>query len=257
MLIAIPLGLLIGLVVGAVGGGAAILALPVLVYALGQPVGPASSASLVVVAVGAVVAVTSLSHRNHVCWRVAFAFSVPSVAGSLVGGVANAHVGGTLLIAGFVPLMLLGARATWRRARSQPTAGIGACPPDPARRVAGAGAGVGLLTGLFGVGGGFLVVPVLTARLGLGFRRAVATSLVIIAVTATAGLVSHLLAGAGLDLPVALGLALPTAAGALVGAVAGRSLPQAALARVYAVVVTVVAVLLLVDVAFLGGPPGH
>ena len=73
VLLAIPLGFAIGLVVGAVGGGGALLALPVLIYVLGEEVGPASTASLIVVAIAAAVGAGALALRGHVCWRIAAA----------------------------------------------------------------------------------------------------------------------------------------------------------------------------------------
>ena len=83
--IAILLGLAIGVVVGSVGGGGAILALPVLIYVLDQPVGPASTASLVVVSVAAAIGAGSLARHGRVCWRLAFRFAVPAALGSLLG----------------------------------------------------------------------------------------------------------------------------------------------------------------------------
>lgn len=83
LLLAVPLGLVIGLVVGAVGGGGAILALPVLVYVLGEPVGPAATASLIVIAVAAAVGAGALALNGQVCWRLALIFSMPTAAGSL------------------------------------------------------------------------------------------------------------------------------------------------------------------------------
>jgi uncharacterized membrane protein YfcA len=120
-----------------------------------------------------------------------------------------------------------------------------------------AGLAVGALTGFFGVGGGFVIVPVLVLWLGAGFRRAVATSLVIITLTGAVALTSHLLAGARLDLPVTLVLAGSTALGALGGTLIGGRLPQHQLGRAFAVVVGLVALFLLVDVLALGGPPGY
>jgi uncharacterized membrane protein YfcA len=116
---------------------------------------------------------------------------------------------------------------------------------------------VGLLTGFFGVGGGFVIVPVLTLGLGLNFRRGVATSLVIITLTGLAALASHLLTGARPDLPITAALAASTAVGALCGTLVGQRLPQASLGRAFALVVTTVAIFLLIDTALLGGPPGH
>ena len=257
MLLAVIFGLAIGLVVGAVGGGGAILALPVLVYVLGEDVGPASTASLIVVAVAAAVGAGALARHGQVCWRLALLFSAPAAAGSLLGAVANTAVGPSALILGFVPVMLVAALATWQRAGSGGAEdGARGCPRPPALRVLAAGFAVGALTGLFGVGGGFIVVPVLSIWFGAGFRRAVATSLVIITLTGLAALASHLVAGAAPAAGLTAALAGATAAGALLGAAVNRRVPQQVLGRAFAVVVVVVALLLLVDTLALGGPPG-
>ncbi|HWC27840.1 MAG TPA: sulfite exporter TauE/SafE family protein [Solirubrobacteraceae bacterium] len=253
---AVALGLAIGLVVGSVGGGGAILALPVLVYVLGQPVGPAASASLIVVAVAAAVGAGSLALRGHVCWRIALTFAPPGAIGALLGTLAATAVAAPLLVLLFVPVMLVAAVATWRRAAGRGVEGDGGCPRPPAERVLVAGVAVGLLTGFFGVGGGFMIVPVLTLWLSVGLRRAVATSLVIITLIGSAALASHLLAGSEIEPAVTVALALPTALGALLGTLASARLPQALLGRAFAVVVGGVALLLLVDVLVLGGPPG-
>jgi uncharacterized membrane protein YfcA len=256
VLLAIPFGIAIGLIVGAVGGGAAILALPVLVYVLGEPVSPASTASLVVVALAAAVGAGSLARHGNVCWRLAVAFSAPAAAGSLVGTVAVQHVRGSAQILAFVPVMLVAAGATWQRAgstRGEPDAD---CPPTALAKVLVAGFGVGVLTGFFGVGGGFVIVPVLTLWLELSFRRAVATSLVIITITGAAALASHLAEGAQIDVPITALLAGSTAVGAALGTAVGNRLPQDLLGRGFAVIVGVVAMCLLVDTLALGGPPG-
>jgi uncharacterized membrane protein YfcA len=129
------------------------------------------------------------------------------------------------------------------------------CPPVALARAATAGLGVGLLTGFFGVGGGFLIVPVLTVWLGVPFRRAVGTSLAVVTISAVAALASHLGAGAAPNVPLTAVLAGGTAIGALAGTVIGRRLPQRALGRGFALVVLGVAVLLLVDTLGLDGPP--
>lgn len=253
--VALPFGLAIGFVVGGVGGGGAILALPVLVYVLGEGVGPASTASLIVIAVAAGVGAGALAFRGHVCWRLALSFSAPAAVGSLLGAIANAAVSPRVLILAFVPIMLVAAVATWRRASGGSGDEECECPAPAWPRVLAGGFGVGALTGFFGVGGGFLIVPVLTLWLGAGFRRAVATSLVILTLTGLAALASHLAAGSGLNVPVTVALAGSTAVGALLGTMVGRRLPQELLGRAFAVVVTAVAAFLLVDTVFLGGPP--
>lgn len=253
--LAIVLGLAIGMIVGAVGGGGAILALPVLVYVLGEPVGPASTASLVVVSVAAAIGAGSLARHGRVCWRLAFTFAVPAALGSLVGTIASHEIEGSVLILAFVPVMLLAAVLTWKRAGE--SGGDGTCPDPPMARTLTAGLLVGLLTGFFGVGGGFVIVPVLGVWLGVPFRRAVATSLVIIALTGVAALASHLAAGARPDLSVTLTLSIATGVGAVLGTTVAERVPQSLLRRGFAVLVGAVAFALLIDVLALGGPPGR
>jgi uncharacterized protein len=229
--IAILLGLAIGVIVGAVGGGGAILALPVLIYVLDEPVGPASTASLVVVSLAAAIGAGSLARHGRVCWTLAFRFALPAACGSLLGTLASRSIGGPALVLAFVPVMLVAAFATWRRSGEGSEVDTG-CPEARLDRVLVAGLGVGVLTGFFGVGGGFVIVPVLTLWFETPFRRAVATSLVIITLTGA------------------------TALGALLGTTVGERLPQRVLRRGFAVLVTAVAFALLIDVLALGGPPG-
>jgi len=106
---------------------------------------------------------------------------------------------------------------------------------------------VGVLSSILGVGGGFVIVPVLTLWLDVPFRRAVATSLVIITITGCSALASHLLAGSRPDLGVTLTLAVATGAGALLGTQVAERLPQAFLRRGFALLVAAVALALLID----------
>ncbi|MFI5025484.1 MAG: sulfite exporter TauE/SafE family protein [Solirubrobacterales bacterium] len=256
MLLAIPFGLAIGAVVGTVGGGGAILALPVLVYVLDQGVSSASTASLIVVAVAASVGAGSQARDGHVCWRVALIFSVPAAAGAYAGTVANGAVSAQGLILAFVPVMLTAALLTYHRGDDPGSEEVfDRCPEPSIARAAGAGVVVGSMTGFFGVGGGFLIVPALTLLLGLGMRRAIATSLAIITLTGAVALISHLARGADPDWPLTIVLAGSAAVGALGGSALGRRVPVETLARAFAVVVAVVAIFLLVDVLALGGPP--
>jgi uncharacterized protein len=255
LVVAAALGLAIGLVVGSVGGGGAILALPVFVYVLDEPVGPASTGSLIVVAIAAAVGAGSLAVRDQVCWRLAASFAGPAALGALLGTAAATAISAKLLVLLFVPVMLLASFGTWQRACSGPGGADGDCPRPAVARLLLAGFAVGLLTGFFGVGGGFMIVPVLTLWFGAGFRRAVATSLVIITFTGLVALAGHLVAGSEIDTGVTAALALPTAVGAFLGARVSARLPAAALGRGFAVVVCTVALFLLLDVLVLGGPP--
>lgn len=255
ILLAIPFGLAIGLVVGTVGGGGAILALPVLVYVLGEGVSPASTASLIVVALGASVGAGAQARHGQLCRRVALTFSVPAALGAYAGTLANTVVSGRALVLAFVPVMLCAAALTYLRG-DQPAAGADeGCPELRLARTAGAGFAIGVMTGFFGVGGGFLIVPALTVLLTMPVRRAIATSLAIITLTGVAALVSHLAEGAEPNWGLTLVLCAGAAAGALAGTALGRRLPTAALTHAFGVLVAALAIFLLVDVLLLGGPP--
>lgn len=258
MIAAIPLGIAIGLAVGMVGGGGAVLAVPVLVYLLGEDVHAATTASLLVVAAASLAGAVGQARRGRVCWGPAAGFAVAAAAGSLPGTLANREVGGAALLAAFAVVMLLAASATWRRAGAS-AEGEGdewVCPPAPLRHVLPLGFVLGLLTGFFGVGGGFLVVPALAVGLHFALRQAIGTSLVIVTLVSIAGLASHLGTGADLDWALALPFGAATVVGALGGPALSARVPQAALGRGFAALVSAVAVYLLVEAAFLGGPPG-
>lgn len=260
LLLAIPFGLAIGAVVGTVGGGGAILALPVLVYVLDQGVSPASTASLIVVALAASFGAGSQALDGRLCWRVALTFSAPAAVGAYLGTLANERVDAETLVLAFVPVMLLAAVLTYRRGddvggRGSTSYEGGECPPPGSFRALAGGLVVGVMTGFFGVGGGFLIVPALTMLLGLSMRRAVATSLAIITLTGLAALASHLAAGSEPDWGLTAVLALAAGAGAVAGSSLGRRLDQRRLAQAFGVTVGAVAILLLLDVLLLGGPP--
>ena len=254
-LLAIPFGFAIGVVVATVGGGGAILALPVLVYVLGEGVSPASTASLIVVALGASAGAGVQARDGQLCARVALTFSVPAAAGAYLGTLANTEVSGRALVLAFVPVMLFAAVLIAWRGDDSPSDGDADCPRPDLARAGSSGLAVGAMTGFFGVGGGFLIVPALTILLGLPMRRAIATSLAIITFTSAAALVSHLVAGEQPNWSLTLVLCGAAAAGALVGSAAGRRLPERTLALAFGAIVAVVAVFLLADVLLLGGPP--
>ena len=262
MLLAIPFGLAIGLAVGTLGGGGSVLAVPVLVYVLGQTVSEATTASLVVVAAGAVAGGLSHARAGRVCWRHAGWFTAAAIPGIALGTLAAEAVSGPLLLAGFALVMLAAAHATWRKAQDSepepdgPWERTGTCPPLRLPRDLLAGAAIGLVTGFFGVGGGFLIVPTLAIALAFTMRTAVGTSLTIITATSLLGLGAHLLAGRSVQIDVTAAMTVTCVAGAVAGAAVAGRIPQRVLGRGFALLVVAVAAYLLVSVAFLSGPPG-
>jgi hypothetical protein len=180
--------------------------------------------------------------------------------GVIAGTALGNAVSGSALIAAFSVVMLVAAVAIWRKAGSGGAAGAAptesACPPLRLDRDLGAGVLIGVMTGFFGVGGGFLIVPTLALFLALSMRLAVGTSLVIITAVSVMGLSAHLVAGRELDLAVTGAMTAACVVGALAGAGLAGRVPQRTLGRGFAALVTGVASFLLVSAAFLGGPPG-
>ncbi len=259
VLLAIPFGLAIGVAVGMLGGGGSVLAVPILVYVLHQSVSEATTASLVVVAAGSIAGGLGHARANRICWRHAGTFTAAALPGIVLGTLAGETVSQTLLIVAFALVMLGAAQATWRRAGEKEPEGTwepgATCPPLRLPRDLIAGAAVGFLTGFFGVGGGFLIVPTLAIALAFTMRTAVGTSLAIITATALLGLAVHLIAGRSLDAGVTGTMSAACVAGALAGAVAASHVPQRALGQTFALLVVAVASYLLISVAFLDGPP--
>jgi uncharacterized membrane protein YfcA len=259
-LAAIPFGVAIGVAVGLLGGGGSVLAVPVLVYVLHQDAETATTISLVVVTAAALAGGYQHALTGRVCWRHAGAFTAASLPGIVAGTLLANVVSGRALIAGFAIVMLAAAAATWRKAT-----GLGAsendllertCPALQLGRHLVAGLAIGLLTGFFGVGGGFIIVPTLAMALLFSMRTAIGTSLAIITATSILGVLVHLGTGRTLDLELTLAMGAGCVVGALFGARWSARVPQQVLGRGFAGLVIGVAGYLLVSAAFLGGPPG-
>ncbi|MGI8792755.1 MAG: sulfite exporter TauE/SafE family protein [Acidimicrobiales bacterium] len=202
-MLASPLGFLIGVSLGALGGGGSILAVPVLVFVAGQSPSRATSTSLVVVGVAALIGAVGHWRAGRVRVGIGLVFGFVGVAGSLAGTALNRRLDGDVLLLAFAGLILVAAWrmfATESPADEDATEGknrteSGEWTATAVIKLAVAGTGVGFLTGLFGVGGGFVIVPVLALVLGLPMPVAVGTSLLVIAVNTAVALAAR--AGGG------------------------------------------------------------
>ena len=202
-----PLGFLIGLSLGALGGGGSILAVPALVYGAGQTPKQATTTSLILVGVTSLIGIVPHWKAGRVRVVPGIIFGLAGVGGSLLGSNWNKAVDPDVLLLAFSMLMVVAAAAMWRRTRvpSAPVgAGVVSGPADDAPdaltltkvrvepgvvvKVAVAGTIVGLLTGFFGVGGGFVIVPGLVLALGFTMPEAVGTSLLVIAINSAVAL---------------------------------------------------------------------
>ncbi len=232
-LIAVLAGALIGLSLGALGGGGSILAVPVLVYALGQTPIQATTGSLVVVGVTALTGAFAAWRAGNLLPGRGIAFGLVAIAGAAAGAKASAHVDGAVLLAAFAVLMLLigaimairllrgGSRLAERPALDDPIITFSptfTCQCPRAFKVLVMATVVGLLTGFLGVGGGFLVVPALLLGLGVPMRYAAGTSLLVISMTSAAALAVRTGAGLHPDWWLVLLLTAASAAAGYAGA---------------------------------------
>jgi uncharacterized protein len=238
-LLALPFGLAVGLLLGLVGGGGSILAVPVLVYVLGQPVKAATTESLLIVGTAALVGAAAYARSGRVQIRTGLAFGAAGAAGAIVGTALNRLVSDRVLLLGFALLLSAAAAAMLRRRPDL---------PEPGKlslvRVAPAGLATGVLTGFFGVGGGFVIVPALVLLLGLPITLAVGTSLLVIALTSGAALASHLASGS-IDWTIAVAFTGAAIAGALAGRRLGATVSAERLGHLFALSLVAIAVFLV------------
>ena len=262
LIIAVVAGALIGLSLGALGGGGSILAVPVLVYALGQSPAQATTGSLVVVGVTSLLGAVTAYRAGNVLLGRGVAFGAVALGGAALGARASAHVAEPVLLAAFAVLMLavggLMAVRQVRGGRSGPgSLHVGratldhpiisfsptfACQCPRALKVLVTATVVGLLTGFLGVGGGFLVVPALVLALALPMEYAAGTSLVVITITSAAALAVRAGAGVSPDWWLVGVLTAASALGGVVGARLANRIDTRRLAAAFTVLVLAVAV---------------
>ena len=232
MLIALTVGLavVVGVTLGLLGGGGSILMVPLLVYVAGMDTKEAIAASLVVVGVTAAVSVIGHARAGRVRWRTGLIFGAAGMAGALAGGFIGGHLPGQLLMLAFAGMMVATAVAMLRDRKDVDPAK--AHTELPVGRVLLDGAVVGLITGLVGAGGGFLVVPALALLGGLPMGVAVGTSLLVIAMKSFAGLTGYL-ASVSIDWPVVGAITAAAVVGSLLGARLVGRIPADALRRAF------------------------
>lgn len=241
------IGFLIGLVLGLTGAGGSVFAVPLLVMTLGLTVQMAAGLSLGAVCVAASLGVLLRLRSRQIQWLPAGVFALAGAAAAPLGGLLSEQLTEVVLLSSFAILVLVIAVRMWQQATRSPelsravraqTSMVAGQPSDVAvcgedalsihnfrwlcfLRIVAAALLTGLLSGLFGVGGGFIIVPVLTGLLHMGIREAVGTSLVVISVISAAGFVSF---ASRVTIPVDLLQLL--ALGGVVGMFAGMGLSR-------------------------------
>ena len=280
--IALGLGVLIGAFLGALGGGGANLTVPALVYLLHQSAQDATTSSLIIVGAAAVTGMIGYARAGHVRWKLGLAFGVAGILTAYAGSALNRHINQHYLLIGFAVVMLAAATAMLLRARRTPTTAIvtalvtvgGTASPSavPAGTLATdridaelhattvaprwyarsfvkiilTGLGVGFLTGFFGVGGGFVIVPALVLLFRLPMSVAAATSLLIIAVNSVMSLAARA-DTAHFDWRIIVPFTIAAMAASLAGKLIAGRLPDKILTRAFAVMLIAIGMFVAVQ----------
>ncbi|WP_072690534.1 sulfite exporter TauE/SafE family protein [Rhodococcus marinonascens] len=254
ILASVVLGAVIGILLGLLGGGGSILAVPGLVYGLGIPLAQAVPMSLLVVGIASLFGSIPKIRAHRVQWQIAGVFAVTGFLAAFAGSALNRLLPPSVTLAGFAIVMIAsgvrmlsstektgtacraeGYTVNWRRCTS---------------RAIPAGLGVGFLTGLFGVGGGFLIIPALVMLLGIEMSVAVGTSLVIVTANSGSGLLAYL-GNLSLDWGVVAVFTATAIGGSLVAARYGKNVDAARLQKWFAYLIFTVAAYVLVEVIFI------
>jgi uncharacterized protein len=243
---AIAGALLIGLSLGLLGSGGSILTVPVLVFLVGEPEKLAIAESLGIVSVIAGIGALQHARQQHVDWRSVWLVGPPAMIGSYAGAWLSQWLTGRTQLLIFAGVMLIAAYRMFMNSRRDDDLQPGYCRPWC---LLGLGTGLGILSGLVGVGGGFLIVPALVLLGGLPMSMAVGTSLLIICMSSLIGFAKHLLLlhadNQTPHWPMLLMFVVMGILGSLASQPLGRRLPQVKLQRAFSAVVVMMAAVIL------------
>lgn len=229
----------IGISLGLLGGGGSILTVPVLVYWARLPPLEATYASLVVVGLTSLSAALQHAARGHLNLRAALLFAATGIPASFMGSLLSRRIPEKTLLILFACLMIVAGLAMLLRRAYRPG-------ESSVARVLTAGIGVGVLTGFFGVGGGFLVVPTLVLFAGLPMADAVGTSVAVIAFNCAGGFAGRFSSSAPIHWVQTIEFSLVAIAGSFLGAFLVSKTPVLVLRRLFAIFVLGVAAFMIV-----------
>ena len=249
--ISLLLGIVVGVILGLTGAGGGILAVPALVAGMGWSMQQAAPVALIAVAGSAALGAFEGLRKGLVRYKAALVMVIAGVPFTSVGIMVAQRLPQAWLLGLFALVMLIVAGRFLRRAGALNLhAPVALLNPDTGRfhwnwrtgcLFVGIGAATGFMTGLLGVGGGFMIVPALRRFTNVTVHGIVATSLMVIALVGSGGIMSALAHGVTLPMPVTAYFAVATACGMAGGRMLAARAPEALVQRIFAVVLIVVA----------------
>ena len=266
MILSSILGIVVGLILGLTGAGGGILAVPALIAGMGWSMQQAAPVALIAVAAGAAFGAAEALYRGLVRYKAALLMTCAGVPLTSLGLRAAGLAPQRLLVTLFALGMLFVAYRLWRQirlggngevehrksvAQVNPTTGKLVWTWQTATIIAMIGALTGFMTGLLGVGGGFVIVPMLRRFTALTMQGIVATSLMVVALVSFGGVVTALLRGADMPFEVTFLFALTTVCGMVTGRLLARRLSGRMVQTGFALVLVVVSSGMLAKALFL------
>ena len=241
----VALAVFVGISLGLLGGGGSILTVPLLAYVAGLDPKEAIATSLLVVGVTSAVGAITHARAGRVRWKVAAVFGAAAMAGAYGGGRLATFIPGNVLLIAFALIMIMAAVAMLRGRKDIGDESVG---PLPIGKILLQGATVGVISGLVGAGGGFLLVPALALLGGLPMPVAVGTSLVVISMQSFAGFAGHL-AGETIDWKLAGMVIAAAVVGSVIGGLLTSKIDPATLRKAFGWFVLAMAALVLAEEA--------
>ncbi len=238
-LFALLSGLLSGGALGLTGGGGSILAVPLLVYLVGENIHLAIGTSLVAVGVTSLISSVSYMRQSLVKFKIALLMAAPGLVSTYLGALINKQIKGPVLLLIFALLMIyIGYMMASRKAPEKKE--ITGSPNINYTRILILGFLTGLASGFFGIGGGFLLVPALFLGANLKMKEAIATSLFIIFLFGMFGLASYLIQGREINLMVSTVFVVGGSLGGIIGAFYAKRIDQLWLRRIFSVFIILI-----------------
>lgn len=269
--LAILFGCIVGFALGLTGGGGGVLAVPLLVY--GMSIAPREAVGISLAAVGGTAFFGTVPRliRGEVEIRTGLLFAIAGMLGAPLGTYLSTLIPEQVLLTMFAVLMLFVAFRMWSKA-SNPKIASGVCNSETqvdrdrsacqrdadgmlrltsrcARLLVIVGLMTGVLSGMFGVGGGFVIVPALVLFSGMAIHRAVGTSLLVIVLVSISGVTSHVISGNALSLETTVQFLLGGFAGMWLGGIVAKRLKGPTLQKTFSIAVVLIALFVLIKSA--------